>query len=381
MTGQPAGDGVAPTGVRALAARVRRPFERLAAVPGGSVVVLRAFLGFTFTFAGVQKLTDRYFFQASAPGSIQQQLLGSIRTSPGPIHLLATAADHAPVFVGLVIAFGEIAVGLGTLVGLFSRVAALCGALLSLSFFLTVSFHDSPYYYGPDIVFLFAWTALVIGGGGAWSLDALFARQALAERLQLAASGARDAAAERRRAAEVDRRQVVRQSGAAVALAATGLLLAGVGAVLGRMIGPAHPVESTTGTFGPSGTTDPTTSSPGAGGTTPTTAVGSTGAPKGTKLGPTSDVPVGGAAAFTDPKQQIPAFAVQPVKGDFLAFSRICTHEGCTVNWDAQSKDFVCPCHGSVYNGATGAVLNGPAPLPLPRIELALYDGDLYVED
>ena len=82
--------------------------------------------------------------------------------------------------MALIIAFGELAVGLGTFVGLFGRVAATGGMLLSLSFFLTVSFHDSPYYYGPDIVFLFAWTPLLIGGSGTYSLDTLIATRARA---------------------------------------------------------------------------------------------------------------------------------------------------------------------------------------------------------
>ena len=68
--------------------------------------------------------------------------------------------------------------GLGTLVGLFGRLAATGGALLSLSFFLTVSFRDSPYYYGADIVFLFAWTPFVLGGFGAWSFDGIYAQRA-----------------------------------------------------------------------------------------------------------------------------------------------------------------------------------------------------------
>ena len=140
------------------------------AAPGGALLVLRAFLGVTFTFAGLQKLTNRGFFSATTPGSFQQQLRGSILTSP--LHHLLTPALHASTLVALVISFGELAVGLGTLLGLFSRIAATGGMLLSLSFFLTVSFNDNPYYYGPDIVFLFAWTPFVLAGSGSWSLDA-----------------------------------------------------------------------------------------------------------------------------------------------------------------------------------------------------------------
>src|SRR6185312_11904868 len=112
------------------------PTTRLAKViqaPGGSLLLLRAFLGTTFTFAALQKLANPSFFNAKAPGSFQQQLHGSILTSP--LHHLLDPALHAATLSALVISFGEMAVGLGTLVGFFSRAAALGGMLLSLSFF------------------------------------------------------------------------------------------------------------------------------------------------------------------------------------------------------------------------------------------------------
>ena len=55
---------------------------RLAQTPGGPQIILRAFLGVTFTYAGLQKLANRFFFNASNPGSIQAQLHASIATSP-----------------------------------------------------------------------------------------------------------------------------------------------------------------------------------------------------------------------------------------------------------------------------------------------------------
>ena len=65
------------------------------------------------------------------------------------------SAQYATV-VGPMIACGEVAAGLGALIGLFTRAAAALGGLLALSFFLTVSWHSSPYYFGSDIVFFFA---------------------------------------------------------------------------------------------------------------------------------------------------------------------------------------------------------------------------------
>ena len=42
----------------------------------------------------------------------------------------------------------------------------------------------------------------------------------------------------------------------------------------------------------------------------------------------------------------------------------VCTHLGCVVPWSATSNKFICPCHGSQY-APDGAVVRGPAPLPL----------------
>jgi cytochrome b6-f complex iron-sulfur subunit len=44
----------------------------------------------------------------------------------------------------------------------------------------------------------------------------------------------------------------------------------------------------------------------------------------------------------------------------YLAFSKICTHQGCTVTYNAAENELPCPCHGSVFS-ASGAVLEGPA--------------------
>lgn len=58
-----------------------------------------------------------------------------------------------------------------------------------------------------------------------------------------------------------------------------------------------------------------------------------------------------------------------------VAFSAICTHNGCKVN--PAGKELHCPCHGSKYDARTGAVLGGPAPKPLPRIDVHVVDGQV----
>ena len=358
-------------------------FARLLSTPGASLLVLRAFLGVTFTFAGLQKLANPNFFRATAPGSFQQQLQGSILTSP--LHHLLNPALHASTPVALVISFGEVAVGLGTLLGLFGRIAAVGGLLLSFSFFLTVSFNDNPYYYGPDIVFLFAWTPFVLSGPGAWSLDALFAKRAARALALLEAATKSGGPAARQRASELERRVFLQKASAAGVVGIAGLVTGGLVAAIGRLVGgsPHSTSAGTIGRGGASSTTSPSTSSQKKSGTTTSTTAGSSGAvrPKGIRIGPASDVPVGGAASFTDPKEGVPALVVQVRTGVFRAFSAVCPHAGCQVQFDQQSDLFICPCHGSEFNGSTGAVQRGPAATGLSSIPVALgSNGQLYVD-
>lgn len=135
-----------------------------------ALLPLRLFLGATFVYAGLDKLTDPAFLSASGPGSLGQ-LLEGVRQSAGAPWLVDLASQQ-PVGFGYAIAAGEIAVGVGTLLGLWARLAALGGALISLSLWLTMSWSASPYYYGNDLAYLMAWTPLVLAGAPRLSLDA-----------------------------------------------------------------------------------------------------------------------------------------------------------------------------------------------------------------
>ena len=73
-----------------------------------------------------------------------------------------------------------------------------------------------------------------------------------------------------------------------------------------------------------------------------------------------ADIPVGSGKIFPDAQ----AVITQPKKGQFKAFSAICTHMGCLV--DSITTTINCPCHGSKYSIADGSVVNPPAPKPLP---------------
>ncbi|MFH8514945.1 DoxX family protein [Streptomyces gelaticus] len=138
-----------------------------------ALLPLRIFLGVTFVYAGLDKLTDSSFFRASGPGSIGETL-HAVRDSSA-VPALVDLALKSPGAFGYAIALGELAVGLGTFFGLWTRLAALGGALISLSLWLTVSWQVSPYYLGNDLAYLMAWLPLVLGGASAFSVDALLA--------------------------------------------------------------------------------------------------------------------------------------------------------------------------------------------------------------
>jgi cytochrome b6-f complex iron-sulfur subunit len=134
-------------------------------------------------------------------------------------------------------------------------------------------------------------------------------------------------------------------------------VLAGSGA------GAALAVLAACGGDPPSGTRDGTGGGTGEG----------SGVPAGQVLARAADVPVGGALGVTVDGAQL--LVTQPEEGTFAAFSAICTHQACTVA--PGDGELVCPCHASRYDLATGAVLGGPAPSPLPEVTVTVESGDV----
>ncbi len=62
------------------------------------------------------------------------------------------------------------------------------------------------------------------------------------------------------------------------------------------------------------------------------------------------------------------------------AISAVCTHLGCTVNWDTAMRMFVCPCHGSRYDPA-GHVAAGPARRDLELVTVIVKDNQVRLVD
>ncbi len=72
-------------------------------------------------------------------------------------------------------------------------------------------------------------------------------------------------------------------------------------------------------------------------------------------------------------------YLVRLADGGFLALSSKCSHLGCTVPWNEQSKTFPCPCHASVFD-MTGEVRNPPAPRPLDLLPVTIEGGVVKVD-
>lgn len=81
-----------------------------------------------------------------------------------------------------------------------------------------------------------------------------------------------------------------------------------------------------------------------------------------------TDIPVGGAVVKEVAGQKV--VIAQPQAGTVVAFSAICTHQGCTVA--ANGDKLVCPCHGSEFAAATGAVTKGPATADLKSLSVSV---------
>ena len=76
-----------------------------------------------------------------------------------------------------------------------------------------------------------------------------------------------------------------------------------------------------------------------------------------------AQIPLGGGIVLGGARVVLSRSQAAVVHG----FSAICTHQGCTVG-SVQNGQVLCPCHGSRFDAQTGAVISGPAALPLPPV-------------
>jgi cytochrome b6-f complex iron-sulfur subunit len=92
--------------------------------------------------------------------------------------------------------------------------------------------------------------------------------------------------------------------------------------------------------------------------------------------GTTTDLPPG--QGLVVPVGSKPAIVVNTEQG-VRAYSAICTHLGCVVAFDDLNGTIVCPCHDGRFSPATGAVISGPPPGPLPPVEVSVEDDQIFL--
>jgi cytochrome b6-f complex iron-sulfur subunit len=88
-------------------------------------------------------------------------------------------------------------------------------------------------------------------------------------------------------------------------------------------------------------------------------------------------IPAGSALMFKfGPK---PAVLIHHADGRWISMTAVCTHLGCTVQYEPEADRIHCACHGGVYNAYTGANVSGPPPKPLTLYKVAVNNAGVEV--
>ncbi|MBI2520833.1 MAG: Rieske 2Fe-2S domain-containing protein [Bdellovibrio sp.] len=93
-------------------------------------------------------------------------------------------------------------------------------------------------------------------------------------------------------------------------------------------------------------------------------------------VGMEGDIPIGTAKKIISGGKVI---LVVHMASGFKAFSAICTHLGCIVDWDDKKHRIACPCHAGFFNPEDGTVISGPPPKPLLSYSIKVVNGRVMV--
>jgi thiosulfate dehydrogenase (quinone) large subunit len=349
------------------------------AVPAWVLLPLRLFLGLTFIDAGLGKLLSADYFGDGRQG-FATLARGFANGSPlaGPLH--SVVLEH-PFASALLLAVLELVVGLLTVLGLASRLAAGAGLACSLLFFLTATWRVRPFFYGADLPFAVGWLTLLLAGhGGLPSIDATLVRRQRAEvglgpaglvgvpfdRVQQDCTRANGGAGCRSAmtgacggggcpllgpppsasARDADRRAFLASAGKAAGVAAGAVVTAlGAAPLLNRRTG-----GELTGNR--------------------------------RRVANLRSLPVGQALEFPVPSTGNPGLLIRVARDRVVAYDAICTHARCIVHFDPDRVLLVCYCHQAEFDPRhRAAVVAGPASRPLPSLKVSVAgDGAIFVE-
>ncbi|WP_418906901.1 Rieske (2Fe-2S) protein [Glutamicibacter endophyticus] len=96
-----------------------------------------------------------------------------------------------------------------------------------------------------------------------------------------------------------------------------------------------------------------------------------------------ADLPVGSrasAVASGANGSEVGVLLFRPSEDSVLAYTNVCTHQGCAVSSDAPSgEDFYCACHGSQFSPADGTATHGPAKAALARFATKIEGDEILV--
>ncbi len=373
-------------------------------IPSWVLLPMRLFLGITFVYAGIQKFIDPQFFNPNAPGYIGRQITGFALSSP--LHNFLLLVEPHAILFGHLTAYGEIAIGLGTLFGLLFRPAAFFGMLLSIMFFLSATWRVYPYFYGADIVFIFCWLTMLLNGPlntglpivDEWLTVGILQELPVERQQQVRPvfafvlgttdtkptpipvvsettsqkQSAKQVQQQRRRYSAIQQAHNERRMFIQGLLTGGGSILGlvAVGYILSHLFSSTNSTGYATTSSSSTGATNTGSSSSSTGSSSTTTSTTSTGQ-SGSAIAQVSAVPTNSAVNFTIPSTQDPGVLVHLLSGQFVAYDALCTHAGCQVDYDPSSHLLLCPCHGSAFDPAkNGEVLNPPAPTALQSVTI-----------
>lgn len=73
-----------------------------------------------------------------------------------------------------------------------------------------------------------------------------------------------------------------------------------------------------------------------------------------------------------------PGLLIQTALGETKAFSAVCTHLNCTVQYDPEAGIILCACHNGKFD-LNGQVISGPPPKPLEAYEVKVRGEEIVV--